>query len=43
MLHLRGHPNVVEFFGLFEDDEHIHIVEELCTGGDLYTCVGNHS
>jgi hypothetical protein len=42
MLHLRGHPNVVEFFGLFEDEDNIHIVEEMCKGGDLYTCVEVH-
>ena len=30
-----GHPNVVEIMGLFEDENHIHIVQELCTGGDL--------
>ncbi|GFH27072.1 uncharacterized protein HaLaN_25332, partial [Haematococcus lacustris] len=35
MLHLRGHPNVVEVYGMFEDEDNIHIVQELCSGGDL--------
>jgi len=35
MLHLRGHPNVVDIMGVFEDDDHLYIVEEMCTGGDL--------
>ncbi|KAH7294698.1 hypothetical protein KP509_27G013900 [Ceratopteris richardii] len=32
---LQGHPNVVEFHGYFEDDEHIHLLLEMCEGGDL--------
>jgi len=39
MMHLRGHPNIVEIMGLFEDAGHIHIVQELCTGGDLLSKV----
>ncbi|KAF5827472.1 kinase-like domain-containing protein [Dunaliella salina] len=35
MMHLRGHPNIVEIMGLFEDASHIHIIQELCAGGDL--------
>jgi len=27
--------------GLFEDQDHIHIVQELCTGGDLLRCAGS--
>lgn len=38
-----GHPNVVEIMGLFEDDTHIHIVEEMCTGGDLYRYTHTHT
>ncbi|GFH31334.1 uncharacterized protein HaLaN_30354, partial [Haematococcus lacustris] len=37
MLHLRGHRHVVEIMGMFEDEESIHIVQELCSGGDLYS------
>lgn len=35
MHHLSGHPNVVEFKGAYEDSEQIHIVMELCSGGEL--------
>ena len=34
-----GHPNIVEFMGMFQDETHIHIVQELCSGGDLYRYV----
>eukprot|EP00210_Caulerpa_lentillifera_P007276 g6958.t1 len=34
--HLNGHPNVCEFRGAFEDRHNIHIVLELCTGGELF-------
>ena len=30
---------MVEIMGMFEDEDSIHIVEELCSGGDLYRCV----
>jgi serine/threonine protein kinase len=36
MHHLSGHPNVVTFENAFEDDCNIHIVMELCTGGELF-------
>jgi len=29
------HPNIVQVFESFEDDEHFFIVSELCSGGDL--------
>lgn len=32
MHHLSGHANVVTFKGAYEDNHHIHIVMELCTG-----------
>lgn len=32
MHHLSGHPHVVTFKGAYEDNHHIHIVMELCTG-----------
>ncbi|GBF87804.1 calcium-dependent kinase-like protein [Raphidocelis subcapitata] len=35
MLHLSGHPNVVELLDSFEDSAYVHLVMELCTGGDL--------
>jgi calcium-dependent protein kinase len=32
---LRGHPNILGFHDAFDDEEHIHLVVELCEGGDL--------
>ena len=29
------HPNVIKYFETYEDEKYIHIVMELCTGGDL--------
>lgn len=30
-----GHPNIVELIEVVEDETHIHLVMELCNGGDL--------
>jgi hypothetical protein len=35
MHHLSGHPHVVSFKGAYEDASHVHIVMELCTGGEV--------
>ena len=32
---LRGHPNILCFHDQFEDRDHIHLVVDLCEGGDL--------
>jgi calcium-dependent protein kinase len=29
------HPNIVKYYEVYEDDRYLHIVMELCTGGDL--------
>ncbi|KAL5994110.1 hypothetical protein ACLOJK_034982 [Asimina triloba] len=34
--HLTGQPNVVEFKGAFEDRQSVHLVMELCSGGELF-------
>lgn len=39
MMHLRGHPNIVSIYGLFEDEDSLHIVEEICTGVYVYGCL----
>ncbi|KAL0722878.1 hypothetical protein Bca4012_037477 [Brassica carinata] len=36
MQHLSGQPNIVELRGVYEDKKHVHLVMELCTGGDLF-------
>ncbi|CAI5473886.1 unnamed protein product [Closterium sp. Yama58-4] len=33
---LRGHPSVITLQEVFEDDKAIHLVMELCAGGDLF-------
>jgi calcium-dependent protein kinase len=30
------HPNILRLFELFEDSKTIHLVTELCTGGELF-------
>ncbi|WOL05957.1 hypothetical protein Cni_G14688 [Canna indica] len=34
--HLTGQPNIVEFKGAYEDKENVHLVMELCMGGELF-------
>lgn len=36
MHHLAGHPNVVQLKGAYEDKHHVHIVMEVCQGGELF-------
>lgn len=36
MHHLAGHPNVVTLRGAYEDKHHVHIVMEVCQGGELF-------
>jgi len=30
------HPNILKLYELYEDDKRYYLVEELCTGGELY-------
>ncbi|AQK45711.1 Putative calcium-dependent protein kinase family protein [Zea mays] len=44
--HLSGQPNVAEFKGAFEDRDDVHVVMELCSGGELFdriTAKGSYS
>lgn len=44
--HLTGQPNIVEFKGAYEDQHNLHLVMELCSGGELFdriTAKGNYS
>ncbi|KAK1416462.1 hypothetical protein QVD17_32253 [Tagetes erecta] len=34
--HLTGQPNIVEFKGAYEDEKRVHLVMELCNGGELF-------
>ncbi|KAK4789007.1 hypothetical protein SAY86_020326 [Trapa natans] len=36
MHHLTGQPNVVELKGAYEDKHSVHLVMELCAGGELF-------
>ncbi|KAL8503550.1 hypothetical protein ACS0TY_022330 [Phlomoides rotata] len=36
MHHLTGHRNIVELKEVFEDRHHVHLVMELCAGGELF-------
>lgn len=36
MHHLSGIENIVELKGVFEDKHHVHLVMELCAGGELF-------
>ncbi|ONM57706.1 calcium dependent protein kinase8 [Zea mays] len=36
MQHLSGQPNIVEFRGAYEDKSNVHVVMELCAGGELF-------
>ena len=30
------HPNIIELIDVFEDSKYLHLVTELCTGGELF-------
>ncbi|CAE6136383.1 unnamed protein product [Arabidopsis arenosa] len=36
MQHLSGQPNIVEIKGAYEDRQSVHLVMELCAGGELF-------
>ncbi|KAI3800284.1 hypothetical protein L1987_28371 [Smallanthus sonchifolius] len=36
MQHFSGQPNIVEFKGAYEDRQSVHLVMELCAGGELF-------
>ncbi|KAF7840628.1 calcium-dependent protein kinase 2-like [Senna tora] len=36
MQHLSGQPNIVEFKGTYEDRYSVHLIMELCAGGELF-------
>ena len=36
MYHLSGQPNIVDLRGAYEDKHNVHLVTELCAGGELF-------
>jgi calcium-dependent protein kinase len=42
MHHLAGHPNVIAIKGAYEDAIAVHVVMELCAGGELFDRIIQH-
>ena len=42
ILHDLEHPHIVQLVEVFEDTKYIHVVQELCRGGELYQRVGTY-
>lgn len=36
IMRMIDHPNLIKFYETFEDEKYLHIVMELCSGGDLF-------
>ena len=36
---LSSHPNVAALVGIYEDDEHVHLILELCQGGTILDAI----
>ncbi|KAH7855912.1 hypothetical protein Vadar_030532 [Vaccinium darrowii] len=36
MTRLSGHPNVVDLKAVYEEEDYVHLVMELCAGGELF-------
>lgn len=36
ILKTMDHPNIIQLVDVFEDDKYLHLVTELCTGGELF-------
>ncbi|XAR54348.1 Non-specific serine/threonine protein kinase [Bertholletia excelsa] len=42
MHHLAGHPNVISIKGAYEDGMAVHVIMELCEGGELFDRIIQH-
>ncbi|KAF9617222.1 hypothetical protein IFM89_035104 [Coptis chinensis] len=42
MARLSGHPNVVDLKAVYEDENYVHLVMELCAGGELFHRLEKH-
>ena len=36
ILRTVDHPNIIRFYGTYEDSKYFHIITELCHGGELF-------
>ncbi|MFS7898765.1 putative protein kinase CAMK-CAMK1-DCAMKL family [Helianthus anomalus] len=36
MKHMPPHPNIVSLKDIYDDDSAVHLVKELCEGGELF-------
>ena len=36
---LRQHPNVVNIKGFYQDNDYYYVVQELCSGGELFDAI----
>ena len=43
VLHILNHPNIIEIFGVFEEDDKVYIVLEYCENGNLMEFMKNNS
>lgn len=42
MARLSGHPNVVDLKAVYEEEDFVHLVMELCAGGELFHRLEKH-
>ncbi|KAK4489460.1 hypothetical protein RD792_005269 [Penstemon davidsonii] len=42
MTKLSGHPNVVDIKAVYEEEDYVHLVMELCAGGELFHRLEKH-
>jgi len=42
MTKLSGHPNVVDLKAVYEEENYVHLVMELCAGGELFHQLEKH-
>ncbi|XP_059642577.1 calcium-dependent protein kinase 26-like [Cornus florida] len=42
MTRLSGHPNVVDLKAVYEDEDYVHLVMELCAGGEVFHRLEKH-
>lgn len=40
---VTNHPNIVKLVDFHEDEDHVHIITEKCSGGELFDVIGEYS